>query len=93
LESVYQKDDRKARKKDAKLEVHMLDPHGGTIVLTPTVLVSEKYLELRWLGKLEGEREFNGEHIFLIEPLGKTRFPLSIAKGSQVQWLHPLKNG
>jgi hypothetical protein len=79
--------------KDAKLEVHMLDPHGGTIVLTPTVLVSEKYLELRWLGKLEGEREFNGEHIFLIEPLGKTRFTLSTAKGSQVQWLHPLKNG
>jgi hypothetical protein len=63
LESIYQK--------DAKLEVHMLDPHGGTIVLTPKVLVSEKYRELRWLRKLEGEVEFNGEHISLLSLWGK----------------------
>ncbi|HZC50394.1 MAG TPA: hypothetical protein VE244_15195 [Nitrososphaeraceae archaeon] len=33
----------------------MRNPHGGTIVLTPTVLVAEKDRELRWLGKLERE--------------------------------------
>jgi hypothetical protein len=79
--------------KDAKLKVHMRNPHGGTIVLTPTILVAEKDRELRWLGKLEGE----GNSMLNIDSLlilwRKTRFTLSIVKGSQVQWLHPLKNG
>jgi hypothetical protein len=35
--------------KNTKLEVHMPDPQGGTIVLTPAVLVAEKDIDLRCL--------------------------------------------
>jgi hypothetical protein len=64
--------------KDAKLEVHMPDPQGGTMVFSPTVLAAEPNRELRWLGKSEGD-VFNGEHRFLIEPKGedKVRFTQS----------------
>ena len=51
-----------------KLEVHMPDPRGGTMVFTPDVLVAERDKELRWLGRSEGD-VFNGEHRFLIEPI------------------------
>ncbi len=51
-----------------KLEVHMPDPRGGTMIFTPTVLVAERGRELRWLGKSEGD-VFNGEHRFLLEPI------------------------
>jgi hypothetical protein len=54
--------------RNEKLEVHMPDPRGGTMILTPTVLVAEKDRELRWLGRSEGDT-FNGEHHFLIEPI------------------------
>jgi hypothetical protein len=52
--------------RNEKLEVHMPDPRGGTMVFTPTVLVAERDRELRWLGRSEGD-VFNGEHRFLIE--------------------------
>jgi hypothetical protein len=58
--------------KDAKLEIHMPDPRGGTMVISPTILVAEKDRELRWLGKSEGD-VFNGEHHFLIEPVGENK--------------------
>jgi hypothetical protein len=54
--------------RNEKLEVHMPDPRGGTMNVTPTVLVSEKGRELRWLGRSEGD-VFNGEHRFLIKPI------------------------
>jgi hypothetical protein len=54
--------------KDEKLEVHMPDPQGGTMVFTPTILAAERDRELRWLGRSEGD-VFNGEHRFLIEPI------------------------
>jgi hypothetical protein len=54
--------------RNEKLEVHMPDPRGGTMVFTPDVLVAEKDRELRWLGRSEGD-VFNGEHRFLIEPI------------------------
>jgi hypothetical protein len=54
--------------RNEKLEVHMPDPRGGTMIFTPTVLVAEKDRELRWLGRSEGD-VFNGEHHFLIEPI------------------------
>jgi hypothetical protein len=54
--------------RNEKLEVHMPDPRGGTMVFTPDVLVSERDRELRWLGRSEGDA-FNGEHRFLIEPI------------------------
>jgi hypothetical protein len=61
--------------KDAKLEVHLPDPQGGTMVFSPTVLAAEPDRELRWLGKSEGD-VLNGEHRFLIQPIGeeKVRF-------------------
>jgi hypothetical protein len=54
--------------RNEKLEVHMPDPRGGTMVFKPTVLVAERDRELRWLGTTEGD-VFNGEHRFLIEPI------------------------
>lgn len=54
--------------RNEKLEVHMPDPRGGTMIFTPTVLRAEKDRELRWLGRSEGD-VFNGEHRFLIEPI------------------------
>jgi hypothetical protein len=53
----------------------MPNPRGGTMIVTPTVLVAEKDRELRWLGRSEGD-VFNGEHRFLIEPIenNKMRF-------------------
>lgn len=64
--------------KDEKLEVHMPDASGGTMVFTPTVLEAKKDEELRWLGRSEGD-VFNGEHRFLIEPIeeNKVRFTQS----------------
>ncbi len=38
--------------RNEKLEVHMPDPRGGTMVFTPTVLVAERDRELRWLSIL-----------------------------------------
>jgi hypothetical protein len=54
--------------RNEKLEVHMPDPRGGTMIFTPTVLAAERDRELRWLGRSEGD-VFNGEHRFLIEPI------------------------
>ena len=54
--------------RNEKLEVHMPDPRGGTMVFTPDVLVAERERELRWLGRSEGD-VFNGEHRFLIETI------------------------
>jgi hypothetical protein len=65
--------------KDEKLEVHMPDPQGGTMVFTPTILVADKDRELRWLGKSEGD-VFNGEHSFLIEPIGNDQVHFTQSK-------------
>ena len=54
--------------KNEKIEVHMPDPRGGTMVFMPTVLVAESDRELRWLGRSEGD-VFNGEHRFQIDPI------------------------
>jgi hypothetical protein len=54
--------------KNEKLEVHMPDPRGGTMVFMPTVLVAESDREIRWLGRSEGD-VFNGEHRFQIDPI------------------------
>jgi hypothetical protein len=82
--------------RNEKLEVHMPDPRGGTMVFTPTILVAESNRQLRWLGKLEGDA-FNGEHRFLIDPVENktiiTKCTSRKVKNSQVQWLHRLKDG
>lgn len=51
---------------------------SGAVAMTfrPTVLKAEPERELRWLGHLLIPGLFDGEHIFIIEPLGtnRTRF-------------------
>ena len=54
--------------RNEKLEVHMPDARGGTMVFTPIILVAESNRELKWFGRSEGD-VFNGEHRFLIEPI------------------------
>jgi hypothetical protein len=81
--------------RNEKLDVHMPDPRGGTMVFTPDVLVEEKDRELRWLGRSKGD-VFNGEHRFLIETIETItiiKCALSKVKNLQAQGLHRLKDG
>lgn len=52
--------------------------HTGsrTMTLHPTVLVVQPEKELRWLGSLIISGIFDGEHSFIIEPLGENRVRL-----------------
>jgi hypothetical protein len=43
---------------------------GRTMTFLPTVLVVQPQRELRWLGRLFIPGVFDGEHSFVIEPLG-----------------------
>ena len=57
----------------AKLEV-FLQPSGAMgMTFRPEVLKAEPNRELRWLGHLLVPGLFDGEHIFIIEPLGANR--------------------
>jgi hypothetical protein len=60
----------------AKLEVEIAPPGGRAMTFKPTVLAAEPGRELRWLGRLLLPGLFDGEHRFLLEPLGdgRTRF-------------------
>ena len=61
---------------DAKLEVR-LQPEGGRgMTLRPTVLVVDPGRELRWIGHLLVPGIFDGEHRFVIEPVGPGRVRL-----------------
>jgi hypothetical protein len=59
-----------------QLTVHIEPPGGRAMTFRPEVLAAEPGKELRWKGKLMLPGLFDGEHIFLIEPLGldKVRF-------------------
>ena len=48
----------------------------GETTFTPTVLVVNPGRELRWLGSVGPGGIFDGEHSFLIEPLGPGRVRL-----------------
>jgi hypothetical protein len=78
--------------RNEKLEVHMPNPQGGTMIVTYTVLMAGKDRELRWLGRSEGD-VFNGEHHLLIEPLKTIKCALYKVKNLQVQWSNLLENG
>jgi len=57
----------------AQLEV-FLQPSGARgMTFRPEVLKAEPNHELRWLGHLLVPGLFDGEHIFIIEPLGANR--------------------
>lgn len=57
----------------AKLEVHIQPSGGKGMTFRPTVKVAEAGRELRWLGRLLLPGLFDGEHRFVISPLGAGR--------------------
>ncbi|WP_433450452.1 SRPBCC family protein [Streptomyces sp. CA-142005] len=62
--------------RDATLHLVMHDETGDT-TFTPTVLNAEAGKELRWIGRISPGWIFDGEHRFLIEPLGGSRVRLT----------------
>jgi len=57
----------------ATLSVQVSPPGKGTMRFTPVVLTVRPERELRWRGKLLLPGLFDGEHYFLLEPLGADR--------------------
>jgi len=60
----------------ARLEVRIQPPGSRSMIFRPTVVRAEPNGELRWLGRVWIPGLFDGEHSFLLEPLGpaRTRF-------------------
>ena len=56
-----------------RLQVRIEPPGARGTTFRPIVLVVEPARELRWLGSLLVPGLFDGEHIFLIEPVQPTR--------------------
>jgi len=58
------------------LLVKLKPPDGKSMEFKPLVLANEKEKEFRWIGKLFVKGIFDGEHYFLLEPIGpnKTHF-------------------
>ena len=57
----------------ARLEVRIHPPGSKGMTFRPTVLRAEPNRKLRWLGRLWIPWLFDGEHAFLLEPLGPAR--------------------
>jgi hypothetical protein len=57
----------------SRLDLQMRPPGGRGMQFRPTVLAAAPSQELRWLGQLGVPGLFDGEHRFLIEPLGTNR--------------------
>jgi len=59
-----------------KLLVNIKPPDSKAMEFKPLVLANEKEKEFRWIGKLLVKGIFDGEHYFLLEPVGpnETRF-------------------
>ncbi len=57
----------------ARLHVTIQPAGGKGMSFRPTVLVADANRELRWLGHLWLPGPFDGEHSFVIEPLGEGR--------------------
>jgi hypothetical protein len=56
-----------------RLEVNIQPSGANGMTFRPTVLKAEPNRELRWIGHLLIPGLFDGEHIFIIEPLGTNR--------------------
>ncbi len=56
-----------------RLRVSARLPCGLPVLLRPKVLEFEVERKIRWLGSLFLSGLLDGEHLFLLEPLGKTR--------------------
>lgn len=59
-----------------RIEARLTPPGGKGMTFTPRVLAFTAETELRWLGNLLIPGLFDGEHQFLLEPIGgsRTRF-------------------
>ena len=59
----------------SRLAVHIAPPGKSGMRFKPTILAVNSERELRWLGRLLLPGIFDGEHYFLLEPIGsdKTR--------------------
>lgn len=65
-----------APQQGARLQI-VVQPSGGKAMrFKPLVLAAEKGRELRWLGRFLVPGLFDGEHRFLIEPLGEGKVRL-----------------
>jgi hypothetical protein len=56
----------------SRLSVRMRPVEGGPTTFEPTVTRLRPGRELRWLGRLGVPGLFDGEHAFILEPLGPT---------------------
>jgi hypothetical protein len=54
----------------ARLSVLLAPPGGRSIRMKPTIRVLEPTRRLRWLGRLGVPGIFDGEHEFVVEPVG-----------------------
>lgn len=63
-------------KQGARIAVEIGAPGASPMTFQPTLLAVEPNRELRWIGRLFFPGLFDGEHRFLLEPLGdnQTRF-------------------
>jgi hypothetical protein len=55
----------------SRLHVFIQPPGGKGMSFNPKVLVADPERELRWLGHLWVPGLFDGEHSFIVEPLGE----------------------
>jgi hypothetical protein len=60
-----------------RLSVYIAPPGKAGMRFKPTVLTVRPERELRWLGHLLIPRVFDGEHYFLLEPIGEGRTRLT----------------
>jgi hypothetical protein len=63
--------------KGGRLSVHIAPPGKSGMRFKPTVLSVRPLHELRWLGHVLFPSLFDGEHYFLLEPIGKGRTRLT----------------
>lgn len=70
-------------KTGSRLSVHIVPPGKSGMWFKPTVIAVRPEHELRWLGHLMVPGIFDGEHYFLLDPIGDDRTALPTAKNSQ----------
>jgi hypothetical protein len=61
----------------ARLSVQIAPPGQSGVRFKPTVLALRPERELRWLGRVLIPGVFDGEHYFLLDPLGEARTRLT----------------
>ncbi len=59
-------------KKSAKLKIEVT-MNGKPMKFSPKVLVAEKNVELRWIGKVVSKKIFAGEHSFIIKKISEDK--------------------